>query len=893
MTSRHHFASVSLTALALLISLPAAADGTDTLGTTQALRADTQLGLDILAVDEAVTWTGTGALTVTDPDGVDRGLLQPGSSLVADQLGVWTFGVLSTQTLGMAWDLDVLGAAGGRVHSRSWQFNAGSFAIEAATDASFYALVPAGVSGSTAVIELRLSGLAGYVYDIGANRVGIEGAGAISTPEAGEQFIPEFPVYLTPPEIATHGGEVALLGPLEFDGGQGGASVVDGSPVECDSLRSGGPPGTFTFTADVVGTAHLRCDIDGDGSLGEAGSPDVSRAVAVEPGTNAVTWDGLDRYGNAIPAGDYSCQVEVRTGEFHYVGRDIETSYPGLRMYVLDAQGTRTPLAMTWDDTLVQDKAVVMLDGTTGRVSSPDGGLMSSPYDAVAQPNVDARSWGQFQGNGKGNQSLLDTSTWLSATSTTWIQIPVADGTEDADQDGLDDHLEACVLGSSPSDPDSDGDGVADGTQYGQTSSAYDGGLESNGSFAEALAHRRVARVRTGRSPGANRSDSGLWTWIPEVGPAGSTPVRSTPTDLIGVTEAEDVVAVDYIRDGRTVAALLLIATRGRPYSHTKPLCDRAAGRQLTDVRPSPDGTHPRATLVDPTTGMRDHAATAVAVETDGSWALHGVWLPEQVPALAADQRSVQVQAWSAVPGAQDELLEAVREHLQADWTSAGVTVDGWIQSARAEGDSIVVEGPSEVVVRGLAETGETFSLARADRLPVFTEATVEVWDGDRLVDRAWVSDGTWISLESPLLPCALAGRPDEGRPLAGCAAAVSGSVVRTLHPARPLAGSLAVVMDRPGQVCVESVGSGTFACADLNAGRNRVPFTTFTGDQAALASADLLVFRSADDGPVEVAGLALTADVEDADVVRRGCSSVTGGSLYGVVFGLLALRKR
>jgi hypothetical protein len=138
--------------LSLLFSL-AFAEGTDTLGTTQALRAGTTLGVDVLAVGEVIRWEGNGAVTVTSPDGASRTDLNPGDSVVADQTGSWSFVSLEEQSIGTAWGLGVDNEVG-RLWSKQWQFNAGSFAESAATNGSFYAKVPGGGTDATAVIEL-------------------------------------------------------------------------------------------------------------------------------------------------------------------------------------------------------------------------------------------------------------------------------------------------------------------------------------------------------------------------------------------------------------------------------------------------------------------------------------------------------------------------------------------------------------------------------------------------------------------------------------------------------------------------------------------------------------------------------------------------------------------
>lgn len=872
----------------------AMADGTATLGTTQALRAGTELGVDVLAVGETIRWQGSGALGVRDPAGTVLADLPPSGELVAGSTGLWSFTVRADQTQGSAWDLDVIGAAGGRLSSTSWQFDAGSFAQAASTDASFFAKVPGGSPTTSSVIELDLDGLAGYIYDIRANRIGVSGvAGSILS--AGNTVAEEFPIYLRPPESASYSREVPTVGGWSFEGALAEASIVDGSTLSCDAVRAGGGSATFSFQTDVEGTATLRCDLDLDGQFADAGTPDVASTIATSPGVQTLAWNGTDRYGNAVSAGVYPCRVEIRTGEFHYVGNDIETSYPGLRLFEVRADGSRGPLQMVWDDTRVQDAAVLMPNGEYGLAESPVGGMASGAYGEAAVPNVNARSWGEFAGSGKGNQAFLDTATWLESATSTSIQVRVYDGTEDADGDGLSDFDERCVVGSDPDVPDTDGDGSPDGEQYGAISSAFDGGLESNGAFAEAIAMRHVQRTRYGASPAQLRSTSALWGWLPEVGPLGSVRVNVTPDDLLGTTEADDVVAADYLSNGRRVAALLLIGTTSRHYSHTKAICDRAGGKVLADVRLDPRSTHHQATLVDPATGQRDHTSTWVAIEQPGgSWSLHSSWLVDDLPRLVEGQRAVQIQAWTASPGVQDALLRQVQATLDAEWGATTEPVAGYFRSVASWGDTLDVAGPDGWRVRGRTEEGEVFEVDQGEPLPVFSEASIELWQGDQLVDRAWVSDGSWLALDAASVPCSPRTDRPEGLALHGCGATASGgAVARTLQPARRLVGTLSVHASAGAEVCVESAAVGSFACAPLQAGWNDVALDAMTGDPDALAQADLLVFRPAERGEqLVVSGLTLSPRGPETEGERVGCAHASAG-VVGWFAVLFAFRRR
>ena len=137
-------------------------------------------------------------------------------------------------------------------------------------------------------------------------------------------------------------------------------------------------------------------------------------------------------------------------------------------------------------------------------------------------------------------------------------------------------------------------------------SSANDGGLESNGDLAKLIAQRNFNRTKQNTFhnrkatqlkfiPGRNLSGKGvstsgvfnsLNTYFPSTGMFGTeSTFISSPDDLIEITNAEEVFAIDYYQDEARVAAAFATATTGSIYDHSKIICDRLNGSSLQDVR--------------------------------------------------------------------------------------------------------------------------------------------------------------------------------------------------------------------------------------------------------------------------------------------------------------------
>lgn len=756
-------AIIGLWSLAPLVGSASAAwaEGTAELGVTQALRRTTVLYMDVLdAQTERIQWTGTGSLQVTSPSGQGVATLSSGQDvgLQSHGNGVYRLEPTSDQVPFNAWGATLLNATdnGGRLFSYDWKFNAQSFASSRATNASFYALLPGGLPGTTAVVELKLAGLAGYIYDINANRVGVDGdQGGQSVPQTDNDVTPEFPIYLNVPSIATFDPVVPTVGGLSYSGDTTGGQGGEAGATDCSLVVSGGADGGyFQFTTDVVGSYHLLCDLDGDGSLDGTSGTDLLLVGTTNSGVNSVPWNGLLN-GNIVANGAYQCEVRVNVGEFHYVGRDIETSFEGMRMYEVQASGTRRPLTMYWNDSLVQQNAQSMPNGQVGIESSGANGLDPGAYETPAVANSNARAWGNFNSGGKGNRAFLDTYVWLQSTTSDRIDITVVDPNADTDGDGLTDYEERCSIGCDPTNPDTDGDGRSDSLQYRpnkvESSSGNDGGLESNGRLAALLARRAIRRSVRGAGAGiqsafsAVTSTVALADLIPPHGPGGSTPFISTPEDLTGVTTAVEVLGIDY-RDetGRRVASALILETEGELYDHSKAECDRAGGSELTHIRPVRinGGLAYVGQYRNEIEGTRENALTFRLYELDPEPAppggdpadpppdgeedpvdtvespLYGAtshWVRREYPDPASDQNVINVQIWAVQDGgalalAKDFLanLEARRGPVQ--WTTADISQapNAYYRRALLRGSRI----QADITPRGTIDPAELSAVA-------------------------------------------------------------------------------------------------------------------------------------------------------------------------------------
>ncbi|KAA5822334.1 T9SS type A sorting domain-containing protein [Algibacter amylolyticus] len=133
-------------------------------------------------------------------------------------------------------------------------------------------------------------------------------------------------------------------------------------------------------------------------------------------------------------------------------------------------------------------------------------------------------------------------------------------------------------------------------------SSANAGGLESNNRLSQQISKRNFNRVKTsykfdivtakrfkksknyGKASAAKSNGFNLSDFMPLEVINEDAVIESSPSDLIGITNATEVYSVDYMKNDDAIASILLLKTDKGVYEHTKYICDRLLGAQLISV---------------------------------------------------------------------------------------------------------------------------------------------------------------------------------------------------------------------------------------------------------------------------------------------------------------------
>ncbi len=169
--------------------------------------------------------------------------------------------------------------------------------------------------------------------------------------------------------------------------------------------------------------------------------------------------------------------------------------------------------------------------------------------------------------------------------------VPVEDCSNGVDDDG--DGLVDC------DDPSCSGVAVCP-TIVAPTSGGNDGGLESNNRLSTQINRRNYNRIVSNYSFNkdtarkliksttyANKSVNSSFTledFIPLNVINEDSVIDSSPMDLINITNATDLLSVDYQVGDQSIASILALKTDDGVYEHTKYICDRLLGAELLSV---------------------------------------------------------------------------------------------------------------------------------------------------------------------------------------------------------------------------------------------------------------------------------------------------------------------
>ncbi len=325
------------------------------------------------------------------------------------------------------------------------------------------------------------------------------------------------------------------------------------------------------------------------------------------------------------------------------------------------------------------------------------------------------------------------------------------------------------------------------------SSGGHGGGIESNGSLAEKIAHRNFTRQKEGNTDKAfyanldnlttlaqhKRSAAGktsaLSNYIPNGISQSTRSVVSSPTDLIGITNATNIFAADYFNAEDTrLGVVLAMETRNSVYEHTKIVCDRLRGGQLEEISTVMIDNKPfRMVKLLQEDGAVDYAVSFVVYQdASGNFSVDQKWNLSEY-STPATSKIFNFQVWTISPSLTIEASEAIFDLFKLDGNlihrnNVPATVPSvYVTSGEYRGGKLILHlsnaiGASQINVIANKSNSES-SAGRTDvyrtvSLPAHTtNPTVEVnigyiFDVDFTItnnqgggtDKLYFADGPW-----------------------------------------------------------------------------------------------------------------------------------------------------
>ncbi len=243
----------------------------------------------------------------------------------------------------------------------------------------------------------------------------------------------------------------------------------------------------------------------------------------------------------------------------------------------------------------------------------------------------------------------------------------------------------------------------------------------------------------------------------------------STPTDIIGITNAKEVVSVDYTLNGSCKAVVFATTTKAAIYDHTKAVCDRLKGAQVVrmdSIILSGLG------LLRFTLKYEDgHTENIISFSAStnparNTIAIQSNWLKS---AYIAEETMYNFQVWSVSDELSAEITGKILTQLQQVATveplkKSSLLPDTYFVSAKREGANLEMMVQNTLVgtsgyfelqekaneQSGIVSRKIPFNFSGVQRnsiqLPVSDafETTVKMFVNNQLQDEVFLSDGAW-----------------------------------------------------------------------------------------------------------------------------------------------------
>lgn len=202
-----------------------------------------------------------------------------------------------------------------------------------------------------------------------------------------------------------------------------------------------------------------------------------------------------------------------------------------------------------------------------------------------------------------------------------------------------------------------------------EVTTGNNGGLESNGNLSQLISKRYYERQNTQtletKTQQMNADDNiknkngNLQAYIPTLSSLGYTSFVSTPADLLGVTNAIDILSVDYYDStDKREAVILMTETENKVYNHTKSICDRLKNASITKIEEKQiAGINFITYSMLQNEGELEYVTCFSLSNQNEIYTIHNQWLTGQYP---QKNQFINFQVWAKMPHVNQYIVEQI-----------------------------------------------------------------------------------------------------------------------------------------------------------------------------------------------------------------------------------------
>ncbi len=288
---------------------------------------------------------------------------------------------------------------------------------------------------------------------------------------------------------------------------------------------------------------------------------------------------------------------------------------------------------------------------------------------------------------------------------------------------GLDDDGDSLI---DCDDPDCSGSVDCD---YLRTSGGSTGGLESNNRLSEKIARRNYVRAKTNthnlkintserriRRGEAHdmvgiRTGATLSEFIPVDIIQGAETFISTPDDLIDITNATEVMSVDYFADDERIGSILATTTVDGVYEHTKYICDRLHGTKIENIwNYKIDGKNPFiVTKFFHPSGEAEYASSFSIYEENGAYRLESHW---NLSDYTENDSYFNFQVWANNPANLENIVQnilaLIKEEAPIDLYNCGAAPNLFVEQLSYKNHKLTMDVINKPASLGIQVEGNT-----------------------------------------------------------------------------------------------------------------------------------------------------------------------------------------